>query len=166
MFRKEFAEVISSMGMVPIKDLKPLLQDDREDVISELSLLDLKFFDDVRFAKQLAERHKLVFINLAKAKIKDTNFKLIKKSQAIKYRIVPVQKTSETLSLAIYDPTVIKHKVEIQTIFQYPVSFILTNLGSWKKIFSNVSDSLEDLLKSVEEVTASNEDEGGKYCRK
>ena len=160
MFRKEFAEVISSMGMVPIKDLKPLLKDDREDVISELSLLDLSFFDDIRFAKQLAERNKLTFINLSKAKIKDSNFKLIKKSQALKYRIVPVQKTSEALSLAIYDPTVMKYKVEIQTIFQYPVKFILTNIASWKKIFGNIKDSLEDLLKTVEEVTtAANDDE-------
>ena len=160
MFRKEFAEVISSMGMVPIKDLKPLLQDDREDVISELSLLDLSFFDDIRFAKQLAERYKLTFINLAKAKVKDSNFKLIKKSQALKYRIVPVQKTSEALSLAIYDPTVMKYKVEIQTIFQYPVKFILTNISSWKKIFGNIKDSLEDLLKTVQEVTtAANDDE-------
>ena len=159
MFRKEFAEVISTMGMVPIKDLKPLLQDTRDDVISELSLLELSFFDDVRFAKQLAERYKLVFINLSNAKIKDSNFKLIKKSQATKYRIVPIQKTSEALSLAIYDPTVVKYKVEIQTIFQYPVKFVLTNLSSWKKIFSNVRDSIEDLLKTVEEVTAVSDDE-------
>ena len=159
MFRKEFAEVISSTGMVPVKDLKPLLKDDREDVVSELDLLKLDFFDDVRFAKQLAERYKLVFINLSKAKIKDSNFKLIKKSQAVKYRIIPVQKTSEAISLAIYDPTVIKHKVAIQTIFQYPVKFVLTNMKSWKKIFTNVTDSLEDLLKIVEQVTAVNEDE-------
>ena len=159
MFRKEFSEVISSMGMVPIKDLKPLLQDDREDVISELSLLELSFFDDARFAKQLAERYDLVFINLAKAKIKDSNFKLIKKSQAIKYRIVPIQKTSEALSLAIYDPTVIKHKVEIQTIFQYPVKFILTDMSSWKKIFANVKDSVNDLLQTVEQVTTVDEEE-------
>ena len=160
MFRKEFSDIISEMGMVPVKDLKPLLKDGREDVISELDLLHLDFFDDIRFAKQLAERHKLIFINLSNVKIKDSNFKLIKKSQAIKYRIIPIQKTSEALSLAIYDPTVMKYKVEIQTIFQYPVNFVLTNLASWKKIFANIKDSLEDLLQTVEQVTTVDEEEG------
>ena len=149
---------------MPIKDLKPLLTDDREDVISEFDLLELSYFDDIRFAKQLAEKYKLVFINLANAKIKDTNFKLLKKSQAIKYRIVPIQKTSEALSLAIYDPTIVKNKVEIQTIFQYPVKFVLTNLNSWKKIFSNVADSVNDLLATVEEVTTVEEGEAAEVA--
>ena len=159
MFRKEFSEVISTMGSVPVKDLKPLLRDDREDVISELDLLHLDFFDGVHFAKQLAERYKLVFINLSNVKIKDSNFKLIKKSQAIKYRIAPIQKTSEAISLATYDPTVMKHKVAIQTIFQYPVNFVLTDLASWKKIFGNIKDSLDDLLETVEQVTTVSEEE-------
>ena len=159
MFRKEFSEVISKMGTVPAKDLKPLLKDEQEDVISELELLNLSYFDDIRFAKQLAERYKLVFINLSNAKVKDSNYKLIKKSQAIKYRIVPVQKTSKEISVAVYDPTVIKYKVDIQTIFQYPVKFVLTNLSSWKKIFGHIVDSIDDLLKTVEQVVTVNDEE-------
>ena len=49
MFRKEFAEVITKTGMVPIKDLRPLLLDKDATVISELELLKFKFFDDTSF---------------------------------------------------------------------------------------------------------------------
>ena len=43
MFREEFAKVISATGMVPIKDLRPLMIDRKEDSISEFDLLNLSF---------------------------------------------------------------------------------------------------------------------------
>lgn len=38
MFRKEFQDVITKTGMVPLKDLRPLLMDKDPNVISELGL--------------------------------------------------------------------------------------------------------------------------------
>ena len=69
MFRKEFVDVITKTGMVPIKDLRPLVVDRDPKVITELALLDFKFFDDIRFAKQVAESYGLTYIDLSKAKI-------------------------------------------------------------------------------------------------
>jgi type IV pilus assembly protein PilB len=152
MFRKEFADVISQTGMVPAKDLRPLILDKDPKSISELGLDDLEFFDDVKFAKQLASKYKLTFIDLSKAKIKDRTIKLIKKSDVIKYRILPIQKTAKSVSLAIYDPTIAEYETEIQTVFQHPVEFILTNVGAWKKIYSRVTESIDELLQTVKEV--------------
>ena len=63
MFRKEFVEVITKTGMVPIKDLRPLIIDKDSLVISELGILQFKFFDDVKFAKQLSENYNITYIN-------------------------------------------------------------------------------------------------------
>ena len=159
MFRKEFAEVISKAGMVPIKDLRPLTINKDKDVISELGLVKLDFFDDIKFAKQLADSYNLPFIDLGKAKIKEKNIKLIKKGDAIKYRALPIQKTAQAVSVAIFDPTIVKFKTDLQTIFQHPIEFILTNISSWEKIFSRVTESIEEILASIKEVKSDTNDE-------
>ncbi len=152
MFRKEFADIIGKTGMVPIKDLRPLLLDKDPNKVSELELLKFDFFDDVKFAKQLAANHKLTFIDLSRAKIKDQTIKLIKKSDVIKYRALPVQKTGKAVSLAIYDPSIVDKRAELQSLFQHPVEFILTNIKAWDKIYSRVTETIEELLDTVREV--------------
>ncbi|MFT6068831.1 MAG: type IV pilus assembly protein PilB [Bacteriovoracaceae bacterium] len=152
MFRKEFSDVISKTGMVPIKDLRPLLLDKDPNNVAELGLLDFDFFDDIKFAKQVAEKNKLTFIDLSKAKIKEKTIKLIKKSDVIKYRVLPIQKTAKAVSVAIFDPTVVELRGELQTTFQHPVEFILTNLASWKKIYGRVEESIDELLDTIHEV--------------
>ncbi|MBT3583316.1 MAG: Flp pilus assembly complex ATPase component TadA [Halobacteriovoraceae bacterium] len=53
----------------------------------------------------------------------------------------------------MYDPTVVELKAELQTLFQHPVEFILTNIGAWKKIYARVSDTIDELLHTIKEVT-------------
>lgn len=154
MFRKEFVDVITKTGMVPIKDLRPLVIDKDPLVISELGLLQFKFFDDVRFAKQVAENYNLTYIDLSKAKIPERMFKIVKKSDIIKFRVIPIQKNAKAVSVAIYDPSLIKLQAELQTLFQYPIEFILTSLSSWSDMFARVPESIEDVLETIREIKA------------
>jgi type IV pilus assembly protein PilB len=159
MFRKEFVEVITKTGMVPIKDLRPLIIDKDTLVISELGLLQFKFFDDVRFAKQVAENYSLTYIDLSKAKIPERIFKIVKKSDIIKYRVIPIQKNAKAVSVAIYDPSLIKLQAELQSLFQYPIEFILTSLSSWSDMFARVPESIEDVLETIREIKGDNKKE-------
>ncbi|OUR93054.1 hypothetical protein A9Q84_21355 [Halobacteriovorax marinus] len=152
MFRKEFADVIGKTGMIPIKDLRPLLLDKDPSKVSELGLLELSFFDDVKFAKQVAENYSLTFIDLTKAKIPDKTIKLIKKSDVLKYRVLPIQKTAKAVSLAVFDPSIVELRTDLQTLFQHPVEFILTNVTSWAKIYERVTESIDELLETIREV--------------
>lgn len=158
MFRKEFAEVIGKTGMVPLKDLRPLMLSKQENVVSELGLLDFDFFDDIKFAKQVAARSKLTFIDLSKAKIPAKTIKLIKKSDVLKFRVLPIQKTAKSVSLAIYDPTIVNYKADLQALFQHPVEFILTNISSWKMIFEMVTESIDELLETIYEIKGDSAD--------
>jgi type IV pilus assembly protein PilB len=158
MFRKEFAEVISETGMIPAKDMRPMLMDKDPKSISELDLLSLDFFDDIKFAKILADKYQLTFIDLTKAKIKERTIKLIKKSDVLKYRALPIQKTAKAVSVAIYDPTVVAFQTELQTVFQHPVEFILTNISAWKKINERVIESIDELLSTIHEVKGNEEE--------
>lgn len=152
MFRKEFAEVISKTGMIPLKDIRPLLADSKENVVTELKLLHFDFFDDIRFAKQVAQDHGLTFIDLSKAKILERTLKLIKKSDVVRYRVIPIQKNAKAVSLAIYDPTIVKDRAILQKLFQHPVEFILTNLSSWKLIYDRVVQTIEEIIDTIREA--------------
>ncbi|OFZ14340.1 MAG: hypothetical protein A2X86_05705 [Bdellovibrionales bacterium GWA2_49_15] len=152
MFKKEFVDVISQTGMVPVKDLRPLVSNKNESEITELKLLEFEFFDDVKFAKVVAEKYNLTFIDLANAKMSDSILSLIKKSDAIKYRVIPIQKTAKAVTIAVYDPSIAKMKPELQTLFQHNVELILTNIGSWAKIFARLTDSIDDILETVREI--------------
>lgn len=154
MFRKEFVDVITKTGMVPIKDLRPLIIDKDPLLISELALLQFKFFDDIRFAKQIADSYNLTYIDLSKAKIPERILKIVKKSDIIKYRVLPIQKNSRAVSVAIFDPSLIRLQAELQALFQYPVEFILTSLSSWSDIFARVPDNIDDVLETIREIKA------------
>ncbi len=152
MFKKTFAEIITKTGMIPTKDLRPLLQDKDPNTISEFELLKFSFFDDIKFAKQLAANYKLFFINLENAKIKAASLSLVKRKYVLQYRAIAIQKTKKTITIATYDPSIIKEKNELQAHLQSSIEFILTNLSSWKKIYDHVEDSLDDILETVREV--------------
>ena len=152
MFKKTFAEIITKTGMVPIKDLRPLIRDKKPNTISEFELLNLSFFDDMKFAKLLAENYQVLFIDLKNAKVKDTTLALMKKKYVIQYRALPVQKTKRIVTVAIYDPSAVKAKSEIQSHLQSTIEFVITSISSWKKIYENVEESVEDILDTIREV--------------
>ena len=152
MFRKEFATVIAKTGMIPAKDLRPLLQEREGPKITEFKLLDFDFFDDLKFAKQVAENYEMTFLDLSQARIEEPILTLIKKSDVLKYRCIPIQKTAKFVSVAVYDPSVVDIKDDLQILFQHPVEFILTNLSSWKAIFGRLKESFEEIVGSIKEL--------------
>ncbi|MDC0255754.1 ATPase, T2SS/T4P/T4SS family [Bacteriovoracales bacterium] len=158
MFRKEFAIVIGNTGMIPAKDLRPLLQNKEPLQISEFELLKFDFFDDIKFSKQVAENYEMTFLDLGNAKIENNILGLLKKSNVIKYRCIPIKKTGKSVSVAIFDPSIVEIKEEIQRIFQHPVEFILTNLGAWEKIFSRLTESFDEIIGSVKEIGSTQEE--------
>ena len=86
MFRKEFADVITNTGMVPLKDIRDFLNDRDELNVAEFGLLKLSYFNDTKFAKVISEKYKLTFIDLYNAKIPQATLELIKKKDVLKYQ--------------------------------------------------------------------------------
>ena len=117
MFRKEFATVIGNTGMIPAKDLRPLLQNKEPLKITEFELLKFDFFDDIKFSKQVAENYEMTFLDLGNAKIENNILGLLKKSNVIKFRCIPIKKTGKFVSVAIFDPSIVEIKEEIQRVF-------------------------------------------------
>lgn len=156
MFDPKFLKIINEMRVIPFKDLKNLMKNKDPLHISELDLLKLDYFNSIKFAKDLAVRSGITYIDLSKAKIADETLSFIKRSHILKYRILPVQKNSSAVSLAIFNPSLIECEQDLVTLVQYPVQFIFTNLAAWKKIFSRIKISSDELVLTIKEVKVKN----------
>lgn len=158
MIRKEFIEIVTNTGMATLKELKRL-SIGREDEVSEFELLSMPYFDENKFAKVCSEKFSLTFIDLKNARVPPDTISALKKRYVIKHRVIPIQKTGNKVTLATFDPSVTQDKEaqkELADIFKKQVEFILTNISSWRKLFTSVKDSVDDLINNIQEVTGSN----------
>src|SRR5690606_24010253 len=130
MFRKEFISVVTNTGMMTLKEVRPFTASKDPEVISEFELLRINEFDDLRLAKVAAEKYEVQFIDLQKARISDEVGSVMKKALMTKFRVVPVQKTPKSITLATYDPTVKNLLQDIRTAVRQPVDLILTTLSA------------------------------------
>ena len=157
MVRKEFIDVVTNTGMATLKELRRLMMNRDEDEVTELELLELATFDENKFAKIISEKYGMTFIDLKNAKVAKETIKSLKKKFVVNFRAIPIQITSAKVTVATFDPTALAYKNQLGQEFKKPTEFILTNLSSWKKLFANVEDSVEDLIHTVVEVKSNSE---------
>ncbi len=152
MIRKEFIDIVTATGMATLKELRRLSMG-RDDEINEFELLTMPYFDENKFAKICSERYAINFIDLRNAKVPQDTLSSLKKRYVTKWRAIPIQKTATKVTLATFDPSVVQDgSRELQDVFKKQVEFILTNISSWRKLYSNVKDSVDDLINNIQEV--------------
>jgi len=158
MVREEFIKLLTSNGIATLKEVRRLTLNKDEDDVTEFELLDMPHFDENKFAKLIAEKYKITFIDLKNAKVQKETIKTLRKKSILKYRAIPIQITATKITLATFDPTVVATASrQVGQELKKPVEFILTNISSWMKLFSKVEESVEELIGSIVEVKASDE---------
>lgn len=156
MIRKEFIDIVTNTGMATLKELRRLAMG-KDDEINEFELLSMPYFDENKFAKICSERFSLTFIDLRNAKVPTETLSTLKKRLVIKYRAIPIQKTATKITFATFDPSVVQDGTrELSDTFKKQVEFILTNISSWRKLYSGIKDSVDDLINNIQEVTGTN----------
>lgn len=154
-----FSDWVEHSGMATVKELRKLVSDHRNDDMPELSLLELPRFDDGVFTQKLSDDFKIPHMDLQNAQVSIDTMSLLRKSKIIEYRCIPIQNTSSKVTLAIFDPKAVEFKNDVVKELQKPVQYILTNITSWKKLFSSVRESVDELVKSIVEITSKGSDE-------
>jgi type IV pilus assembly protein PilB len=154
MIRQEFINIVTGTGMATLKELRRMsMGPDSE--IGEFDLLSLPHFDENKFAKLCVDRFSMTFIDLKNAKVPTETLTAIKRRQIIKYRSIPIQQTPNKITLATFDPSIIKEaQAELSDVYKKQTEFILTNISSWKKLFSSIKESVEDLISNIQEVSS------------
>ena len=154
MIRKDFIDIVTNTGMATLKELRRLSMG-RDDEINEFELLSMPYFDENKFAKICSEKFSITFIDLKNAKVPPETLQTLKKRHVVKWRAIPIQKTASKVTLATFDPSVVAEGTkELTDIFKKQVEFILTNISSWRKLYSGIKDSVDDLINNIQEVTA------------
>ena len=159
MVRKEFIEYITNAGMMTYKDIRPLLQLKDPNSIPEFDLLDFKNFDELKFAQYVSEKASIPFLDLGNAKVSAEAMGVMSRSDVIRYRAIPIQKSSNSVTLAIFDPTIASLAQELSQLIGTSVELIITNISSWKSLYSNLEQSVDELLDQIHELKPSDLDE-------
>jgi type IV pilus assembly protein PilB len=160
MVRNQFIKLLTDNGIATLKEVRRLTMNKDEDEVSEFELLDMPHFDENKFAKLVAEKFKITFIDLKNAKVAKETIKSLKKKSVLKNRAIPIQIAQNKITVATFDPTVIAQSTKVLgQEMKKPVEYILTNLSSWMKLFSLVEDSVEELIGTVVEVKNNSETE-------
>jgi len=155
MFRKEFADILTQTGMIPVKVLKPIVDSDqRGPDIGEFKLLTLEAFDDVKLAKQLADKYRVNYLDIADAEIASDVIGAVKRIEVARYRVIPLQKQTSSLLVAIYDPSVLRLARDLKSIYGLPISFVISPISSWKKLYDKLEMSVEEILDDIREVSS------------
>lgn len=159
MFRKEFIDYVTDSGLVTLKELRPITLDKSPNQVSEFKLLSFNGFDDSVFAKKVSEKFGFTFIDLGKAQIPSNVLNLVPKTFCTQFRIVPVQLTPNGLIVATYDPSIIKNKEAVRQALKRPVEIIITTITAFKKIYDNITESIDELVGQIKEVRSQEADE-------
>lgn len=159
MFRESFVEVVTNTGMATLKELRKLTLNKEPDEVTEFELLRFGHFDEIKFAKVVSEKYGMTFIDLKNAKVPQETIAILKRKDIMKHRAIPIQVTKAKVTLATFDPSSVEGKKELEQALQKPVEFILTNISSWRKLFSKVKESIDDLLDTIYEVKGGDQDE-------
>src|SRR5690554_468191 len=153
MIRQEFIDLVTNTGMATLKEMKRL-SIGKEDEISEFDLLAMPHFDENKFAKICSEKFNIPFIDLKNAKVPTDTISSLKKRYILKYRALPIQRTANKVTLATFDPSVVESATkELSSVFKKQVDFILTNISAWRKLYSGVRESVDELINNIQEVT-------------
>ena len=155
MIRKEFVEYVTHAGMMTYKEIRPLLNDKDPNSIPEFDLLKYKNFDELKFAQYVSEKASIPFLDLENARVSKETMDLMSRSDVIKFRAIPVQRTSSSVTLAIFDPTIANMAQELSALIKMPVELIITNISSWKKLYGTIEQSVDELLDHIHEVKTS-----------
>lgn len=153
MIRKEFVDIITATGMATVKELRNFTLNKDPNAITELELLTIPNFDDKKLAKILQEKYTMTYIDLSNAKVTQDIISTLKKKNVVKYRTIPIQKTPTSITLATFDPSIKDLTEEIKKILNRNIEIILTDISSWKKLFANVVETVDELIDNIVLVT-------------
>ncbi len=152
MIRKQFVDIVSSTGMATTKELRSLSKNSDATSVTEFELLNFENFNDSLFAQKVAKKFNLNFIDLRQAKIPQEILTKLPKNKILRYRAIPIQKTSQKVILAIYDPTVSGSIEEIQMALKMKVEFVIVTLSCWRNLFESIQESVDELVETIEEI--------------
>jgi type IV pilus assembly protein PilB len=158
MIRQGFLKILNRHSQVTAMDIQHLMADKDKDTITEFELLKIKEFNEIEFAKGAATAYGMSYMDLQKVKVSRQIINMLPKIQVNKYRAIPVQQKEGQIFFAIFDPSASEYSNELSRIFRSKISFLVTNITSWFKLYRDISEKVEDIIDKVAWIDSSTVD--------
>jgi type IV pilus assembly protein PilB len=120
-------------------------------------LIDKKYVLETKLLQYLSNKYGMPSINLSKYEIAPDVIKLVPAELARKYNVIPIQKNSSVLVVAVADPTVLVSMDDLKFHTKMNIEALLTNYSALKAALDKYYPGSELMAKAVSEFRKSSD---------
>jgi type IV pilus assembly protein PilB len=154
---RRIGQILVDLGMI-VEDQLELLLDEQKRRPGELFgkvAESLGFINDDQLAQALAEQMGMRVVNLGELKVPPEVLAKITEPMAQMYRVVPIEFSDNTLTVAMCDPQKLTILDELRTFLGYDIKAMVATEGavmkSLEKFYASGTESVESLVSDMEE---------------
>src|SRR5436190_9667357 len=154
---RRIGQILVDLGMIAEDQLELLLDEQKRrpgELFGKVAE-SLGFINDDQLAQALAEQMGMRVVNLGELKVPPEVLAKITEPMAQMYRVVPIEFSDNTLTVAMCDPQKLTILDELRTFLGYDMKAMVATEGavmkSLEKFYASGTESVESLVSEMEE---------------
>jgi type IV pilus assembly protein PilB len=154
---RRIGQILVDLGMIAEDQLELLLDEQKRrpgELFGKVAE-SLGFINDDQLAQALAEQMGMRVVNLGELKVPPEVLAKITEPMAQMYRVVPIEFSDNTLTVAMCDPQKLTILDELRTFLGYDIKAMVATEGavmkSLEKFYASGTESVESLVSDMEE---------------
>jgi len=151
---KKLGQILLDLGLVDEMKLETLLEEQKTrdgQLLGQIGL-QLEYFSDEQLGEALAEQWNTEFISLEGRKIPQEVLQLVSNTMAQLYRIVPIDLTGDTLTIASYEPQKLHIADELKVLLGLNVRVVVATETEISKFVKKNFEDEDSILGLIEQA--------------
>jgi type IV pilus assembly protein PilB len=152
---KRIGQILLDLGLVDEQQLETMVEEQKRrdgDLLGKVGLT-LGFYTDEQLGEALAEQWGTTFVTLYDRQIPPDVLTLVSEPMAQLYRVVPIERSGERLTIATAEPQKILIADELRTLLGYDIRIVVATAAEIdkviEKLYSSEVDSVESLVDTM-----------------
>jgi type IV pilus assembly protein PilB len=154
---RRIGQILVDLGMIAEDQLELLLEEQKRrpgELLGKVAEA-LGFINDDQLSQALAEQMGMRVVNLGELKVPPEVLAKITEPMAQMYRVVPIEFSDNTLTVAMCDPQKLTILDELRTFLGYDIKAMVATEGAvmkaLEKFYASGTESVESLVSDMEE---------------
>jgi type IV pilus assembly protein PilB len=154
---RRIGQILVDLGMIAEDQLELLLEEQKRrpgELLGKVAEA-LGFINDDQLSQALAEQMGMRVVNLGELKVPPDVLAKITEPMAQMYRVVPIEFSDNTLTVAMCDPQKLTILDELRTFLGYDIKAMVATEGAvmkaLEKFYASGTESVESLVSDMEE---------------
>ena len=166
MAQRRLGQILVDLGYISEDQLWDILEEQKQspgEVIGQVAIR-MGLVTDEQVTEALAEQWGMPVVNLSETNIPAKVLELVPQTMAEIYKIMPISLKNDVLTVAMADPQNVSALDDLRNFLGYDVRGAVSNLAdveqSIARNYAEKEDSIEDILGSLDELSAEDEESG------